>query len=93
MPMCIFTDRCKLCEPEKATAIQDKLLSCLRYLLSKREGGPGTTLYKIFTILTDIQDLAEDTIETTKQYFLELPIMPARKDLYDKMLLLREFFG
>lgn len=89
----ILSDRCELKEPEKAIAMQDKLVSCLLYLLSKRPSGTGTALCKIITILTDIRNLTEYEIETAKKFLFELPLVPQEQDVYDKMLLIKEFFG
>lgn len=73
--------------------MQDRLVTCLQYLLSKRRGGPGNIFHKIITVLTDIRDLTETEIETAKKFLFELPIVPQQQDVHERMLLLREFFG
>ena len=73
----MFSDRCPLNEPDKVTAIQEKMVVCLRHLLNVRHGGPGTLFYKIFSLMTDLRGLANHEAQFAKTLLAE-PVVSDR---------------
>ncbi|XP_060552200.1 retinoic acid receptor alpha-like [Ruditapes philippinarum] len=67
------SDRCTLIEAYKVDALQRKLVTCLQYLLNIRSHGPGTLLYNIFSLMTDLRELTEVEAELSKKMLSDWP--------------------
>lgn len=68
-----ISDRCLLEQPDRVDAIQQKLVTCLQYLLSMRPGGHGSLLYKVFNLITDLRELTEVEVELSKKMLSDWP--------------------
>lgn len=82
----VFSDRCKLDDPLKVDAIQEKLVSCLQHLVQLRPGGAGTSLYKIFSVITNLRNNSDKSMNFQKTLLVNWPMFSV-----SNYHLLREF--
>lgn len=80
-----ISDRCLLEQPDRVDAIQQKLVTCLQYLLSIRPGGHGSMFYKMFNLITDLRELTEVEAELSKKMLSDWPAIS-----HDNFHLLKE---
>ncbi|XP_052216443.1 nuclear receptor ROR-beta-like isoform X2 [Dreissena polymorpha] len=81
-----FTDRCELKNADQISALQEKYLDCLRYLLSKTYENPNTRLYKLIDRLLAIRDLSHINVKVNQEFLEEWGFVIDDYPLWKEML-------
>ncbi|KAH3883471.1 hypothetical protein DPMN_007428 [Dreissena polymorpha] len=81
-----FTDRCELKNADQISALQEKYLDCLRYLLSKTFENPSTRLYRLIDRLLAIRDLSHINVKANQKFLEEWGFLMHDYPLWKEML-------
>ncbi|XP_052215103.1 nuclear receptor subfamily 1 group D member 2-like [Dreissena polymorpha] len=68
-------DRCIISETSKVSNIQDTLLRCLNYQVSKSYKRPAVRLGQLFALLTSLRSITDAGTKELKKMFIEFPSM------------------